>query len=64
MFTDVGVITDNWADLNYQNPMVGLGAGIRIPFPIVGVIRVDYGWGYRNNDWNSGIIHWGIGQKF
>ncbi len=64
MFSDIGAISDNWADLNYQKPMFGLGGGIRIPFPIVGVLRIDYGWGYRNGDWNSGIIHWGIGQKF
>ena len=38
--------------------------GIRIPFPIVGVLRIDYGWGYRNDAWNSGTVHWGIGQKF
>ena len=63
-FSDIGAISDNWADLNYQKPMFGLGGGIRIPFPIVGVLRIDYGWGYRNGDWNSGIIHWGIGQKF
>ena len=41
-----------------------MGAGIRIPFPMVGVIRLDYGWGYRDGVWNSGALNWGIGQKF
>ncbi|MFL2983534.1 MAG: BamA/TamA family outer membrane protein [Candidatus Neomarinimicrobiota bacterium] len=64
IFSDVGVISNNWVDLKNQMPMYGLGVGIRIPFPIVGVIRVDYGWGYSNQSWNSGAIHWGTGQKF
>lgn len=64
MFSDVGVIANDWIDLKDQLPMYGLGAGIRIPFPMVGVIRVDYGWGYRDGLWNAGSIHWGIGQKF
>ncbi len=64
MFSDVGVIANDWIDLKDQLPMYGLGAGIRIPFPMVGVIRIDYGWGYRDESWNSGSIHWGIGQKF
>jgi len=64
MFSDVGVIANDWIDLKDQLPMYGMGVGIRIPFPMVGVIRVDYGWGYRDKSWNSGSIHWGIGQKF
>ena len=44
--------------------MQGYGFGLRIPFPMVSVIRVDYGWGYRNGVWNSGAIHFGVGQKF
>ena len=63
-FADAGVIADNWNTLNDQLSMYGTGLGIRIPFPMVDVFRIDYGWGYRNGQWNSGALHWGIGQKF
>jgi hypothetical protein len=64
IFSDMGLIANNWSALVNQLPMHGAGVGIRIPFPMVGVIRVDYGYGYRDGVWNSGAIHWGIGQKF
>ena len=64
MFSDVGMIADNWSAINKEIPMSGFGMGIRIPLPLVGVLRVDYGWGYRNGTWNAGALHWGIGQKF
>ncbi|GIS53383.1 hypothetical protein Ct9H90mP29_04250 [bacterium] len=64
LFADVGMISNNWNEINAQNPIYGIGSGIRIPFPMVGVIRLDYGWGYRDGVWNSGAIHWGVGQKF
>ena len=64
IFSDMGLIADDWSALVNQLPMHGAGVGIRIPFPMVGVIRVDYGYGYRDGVWNSGSIHWGIGQKF
>ena len=63
-FVDAGMIADNWITLNTQLPMYGTGLGIRIPVPMVDVIRIDYGWGYRNGQWNSGAFHLGIGQKF
>ena len=63
-FVDAGMIADNWSTLNTHLPMYGTGLGIRIPFPMVDVLRIDYGWGYRNGQWNSGALHLGIGQKF
>ena len=64
IFSEFGVIANQWKDINKIIPMQGYGAGIRIPFPIVRVIRVDLAWGYRSGLWNSGVIHFGIGQKF
>ncbi len=64
LFSDIGIIGDEWDDLKNKMPMYGTGLGIRIPFPLVGVIRVDYGWGCRDNIWNTGTLHFGIGQKF
>ena len=63
-FSDVGIIANKWGDFKGKIPMQGHGFGLRIPFPMVSVIRIDYGWGYRNGVWNSGAIHFGVGQKF
>ena len=63
-FSDAGIIANKWEEIKGKIPMQGYGFGLRIPFPMVSVIRVDYGWGYRDGAWNSGAIHFGIGQKF
>lgn len=64
LFADVGLISDQWKYLKDQLPIYGFGTGIRVPFPLIGSIRLDYGWGYRDGKWNTGAIHWAIGQKF
>jgi len=64
MFIDVGIISDKYIDLNKNPKMFGSGFGIRIPIPLIHLIRIDYGWGYRNQKWNSGSLHWGILHKF
>ncbi len=63
-FYDVGMIAKNWDDLQNMKPMAGTGFGIRIPIPMVDAIRIDLGWGYRDGEWNSPTLHWGIQQKF
>ena len=63
-FYDIGKIANDWQKLMEISPMSGAGFGIRIPFPMIDVLRFDYGWGYRNGEWNSGAFHWGIQQKF
>ena len=63
-FLDVGLIDEDWINLQNGSPMFGSGFGIRIPMPMVDVLRIDYGWGYRNGQWNSGALHWGVQQKF
>ena len=63
-FIDMGVISNNFTNLNKRSKMIGAGFGIRIPFPLIQLIRVDYGWGYINKRWNSGSLHWGIAHKF
>ena len=64
LFCDRGLINNSWGMLQKTTPLYGSGFGIRIPFPMIGVIRFDYGWGYRNNVWNSGSFHLSFGQKF
>ena len=63
-FFDAGMISEDWNDLKNSTLMYGTGFGIRIPIPMVDVLRIDYGWGYRNGYWNSGAFHWGVQQKF
>lgn len=64
LFIDVGSISYNILNLNESPKMIGSGMGIRIPFPMIHVIRFDLGWGYRNKKWNRGTLHWGISHKF
>ena len=63
-FYDVGMIAEDWINLQNMKPMSGTGFGIRIPIPMIDAIRIDLGWGYRDGKWNSPTLHWGIQQKF
>ena len=49
---------------NLEHILFGLGIGIRIPFPIVGVLRFDFGIGIMHNKIKTNSFHFGIGQKF
>ena len=62
-FIDSGLISDEIKNINNDLIMVGSGFGLRIPFPLINLIRLDYGWGY-NKKWNFGSFHWGISHKF
>tara|TARA_A100001011_G_scaffold115078_1_gene121670 strand:- start:32 stop:1345 length:1314 start_codon:yes stop_codon:yes gene_type:complete len=64
LFIDVGSISYNILNLNETPKIIGSGMGIRIPFPMLHVIRFDLGWGYRNGKWNKGTLHWGVSHKF
>ena len=64
LFIDVGSISYNILNLNENPKIIGSGMGIRIPFPMLHVIRFDLGWGYRNGKWNKGTLHWGVSHKF
>ena len=44
--------------------MIGTGFGIRITFPMVGMVGLDYGWGYRDGIFIDQALHLVIGQKF
>ena len=65
-YSDAGFIIKNGC-LNLNNSesiLLGSGIGIRIPFPIVGVLRFDFGLGAIDNKIKSKSFHFGIGQKF
>ena len=60
-FTDAGFIVKT----DYSKHILfGSGFGIRIPFPILGVLRLDYGLGLFNYRIKSNSFHFGIGHKF
>ena len=63
-FVDAGLIASDWSRLPDQQIMAGTGFGIRIPFPMIDVVSLDLGWGFRQGKWNSPTLHWGIAQKF
>ena len=63
-YTDAGFIIKNGFLNHLESILLGSGIGIRIPFPIVGVLRFDFGLGIVNNRIKSQSFHFGIGQKF
>ena len=63
-YTDAGFIIKNGYLNHLKSILLGSGIGIRIPFPIVGVLRFDFGLGMVNNKIKSQSFHFGIGQKF
>ena len=63
-YTDAGFIIKNGYLNHLESILLGSGIGIRIPFPIVGVLRFDFGLGMVNNKIKSQSFHFGIGQKF
>ena len=63
-YTDAGFIIKNGYLNHLESILLGSGIGIRIPFPIVGVLRFDFGLGIIDNKIKSKSFHFGIGQKF
>ena len=61
LFTDAGFIAKSGYS---KHILFGSGFGIRIPFPILGVLRLDYGLGVLNYKLKSNSLHFGIGHKF
>ena len=63
-FVDLGFISSDRKELFIRFPMAGIGFGFRIPAPMIGIIRLDYGWGYRDGQFTGRMLHLAIGQKF
>ena len=63
-FADAGLIIKNSYSNNLVPILFGSGIGIRIPFPIIRVLRFDFGLGIIDNKIKSNSFHFGIGQKF
>ena len=63
-FTDIGVINNNVSDLFQETPMLGIGIGIRFPWPVIKSIRLDYGWSFHNGKYMEQSLHLAFGEKF
>ena len=57
------IIKNDWSK-HLESILLGSGIGIRVPFPILGVLRFDFGLGIIDNKIKSNSFHFGIGQKF
>ncbi len=64
VFFDIGVIGREKQDIFDQTPMIGAGIGLQFLWPIVQLIRLDYGWAFRAGHSISNTLHIGFGQKF
>ena len=63
-FTDVGFIDDSITDLIQQSPLIGAGVGIRIPWPMVKSVRLDYGWSFYEGKYVEQSLHLAFGEKY
>tara|TARA_Y100000022_G_C13247693_1_gene375641 strand:- start:796 stop:2097 length:1302 start_codon:yes stop_codon:yes gene_type:complete len=64
-FIDGGFIESSLKKLNKDKFMGGVGFGMRIPIPVLQSLRIDIGWGYRNDKLNKKpAFHIAIQQKF
>ena len=57
-----------WSDIRDFNPFQirrSAGAGLRVFLPMIGLLGVDWGYGFDNHDGNGGSqFHFVIGQQF
>jgi outer membrane protein insertion porin family len=59
-----------WTDFKYFNPFAlkrSLGAGVRIFLPMVGMLGLDWGYGFDQcfgSDQGGSQFHFVIGQEF
>ena len=64
IFADVGTTANEISHLIDHNPISGFGIGVRIPWSVVGSIRLDYGWSFYNGRNISKGLHLAFGEKF
>ena len=57
-----------WSDIRDFNPFQirrSAGVGVRVSLPMIGLLGVDWGYGFDNHDGNGGSqFHFVIGQQF
>ncbi|MCP4230120.1 MAG: outer membrane protein assembly factor BamA [bacterium] len=60
-FWDAGYCWRELKEINLQDMQSGVGAGIRINIPMMGLLGIDYGYGIAAR---NGLIHFNIGTNF
>lgn len=63
-FIDAGLAGNSYAELTRQTLLWGTGFSCQIPWPIFGIIRLDYGWGFRRGAFRDRAFHFSLQQKF
>ncbi len=63
-FIDAGMSSIERESLLKNTPLLGTGFGIRIPMPMMGVLRLDYGWAFYEGDHIESSFHLAMGQRF
>ncbi len=63
-FADIGVIANDINKFTKNSPLIGAGIGVRIPWPIVKSIRLDYGWSFYDGKYIEQSLHFAFGEKF
>lgn len=63
-FADAGLISDDKMKLFNQKPILGIGLGLHMPWPVVGTIRLDYGWSFYDGKYIEQSFHLAFGEKF
>ncbi|RMF10347.1 MAG: hypothetical protein D6762_01675 [Candidatus Neomarinimicrobiota bacterium] len=63
-FFDLGYAANEWSGLAWNRPLLGAGFGVRIPFPILEVLRLDWGWGLDQGRIEGPTVHFAFQQKF
>jgi outer membrane protein assembly factor BamA len=63
-FFDFGVMGENVEDLFNQPAMLGTGIGLQFLWPVVQLVRLDYGWAFHDGKAVGNAFHIGFGQKF
>jgi outer membrane protein insertion porin family len=60
-FWDAGSAWRELRDINLQDMVSGVGGGIRLNIPMMGLMGIDYGYGIAER---SGEIHFSLGSSF
>lgn len=63
-FADIGAIDNDISELIQQAPLIGLGIGVRIPWPVIKSLRLDYGWSFYQGKYVEQSLHFAFGEKF
>ena len=56
-----------WSDIRQFNPFHikrSAGVGVRVYLPVVGLLGVDWGWGFDDPTYGKSQFHFVIGQQF